>query len=74
MMSKYIFETKMEVRDYECDIEGIVNNANYLHYIGAYPPSLPEGMRPQLCRNAQQGCGCCGGENEPAVQGSAAMR
>ena len=34
---------------------------------GAYPPSLPEGMRPQLCRNAQQGRGCCGGENEPAV-------
>ncbi|MGI6232676.1 MAG: acyl-CoA thioesterase [Prevotella sp.] len=28
----YIFETRMEVRDYECDIEGIVNNANYLHY------------------------------------------
>ena len=28
----YIFETTMEVRDYECDIEGIVNNANYLHY------------------------------------------
>jgi acyl-CoA thioester hydrolase len=28
-----IFETRMEVRDYECDIEGIVNNANYLHYI-----------------------------------------
>lgn len=31
-MNKYIFETEMEVRDYECDIEGIVNNANYLHY------------------------------------------
>ena len=30
---KYIFETQMEVRDYECDIEGIVNNANYLHYM-----------------------------------------
>ena len=29
---EYIFETTMEVRDYECDIEGIVNNANYLHY------------------------------------------
>ena len=29
----YDFETKMEVRDYECDIEGIVNNANYLHYL-----------------------------------------
>ena len=32
-MAKYIFETRMMVRDYECDIEGIVNNANYLHYI-----------------------------------------
>ena len=31
-MKDYIFETRMEVRDYECDIEGIVNNANYLHY------------------------------------------
>ncbi|NPD53771.1 thioesterase family protein [Prevotella sp. PTAC] len=31
-MMEYQFETKMEVRDYECDIEGIVNNANYLHY------------------------------------------
>ncbi|MCR5642267.1 MAG: acyl-CoA thioesterase [Prevotella sp.] len=29
---KYCFETRMQVRDYECDIEGIVNNANYLHY------------------------------------------
>lgn len=33
MKKPYIFETKMEVRDYECDIQGIVNNANYLHYI-----------------------------------------
>jgi len=32
MSKKYVFETKMTVRDYECDIEGIVNNANYLHY------------------------------------------
>ena len=32
MGKKYIFETRMMVRDYECDIEGIVNNANYLHY------------------------------------------
>ena len=31
-MNNYHFETKMQVRDYECDIEGIVNNANYLHY------------------------------------------
>ena len=32
MDKKYIFETRLAVRDYECDIEGIVNNANYLHY------------------------------------------
>jgi len=31
-MNKYCFETRFEVRDYECDIEGIVNNANYIHY------------------------------------------
>ncbi len=29
---EYIFELKMEVRDYECDLQGIVNNANYQHY------------------------------------------
>ena len=29
---KKIFETEMKVRDYECDSQGIVNNANYLHY------------------------------------------
>lgn len=28
----YIFTARLLVRDYECDIEGIVNNANYLHY------------------------------------------
>lgn len=32
MIRNYIFQTRMQVRDYECDIEGIVNNANYLHY------------------------------------------
>lgn len=30
---KYIFELNMKVRDYECDLQGIVNNANYQHYI-----------------------------------------
>ena len=32
-MEKYIFELSMKVRDYECDLQGIVNNANYQHYI-----------------------------------------
>ncbi len=29
----YHFELTMKVRDYECDLQGIVNNANYQHYI-----------------------------------------
>jgi acyl-CoA thioester hydrolase len=33
MDNKYIYELKMKVRDYECDLQGIVNNANYQHYI-----------------------------------------
>lgn len=32
-MEKYVYELKMKVRDYECDLQGIVNNANYQHYI-----------------------------------------
>ncbi|MCR4921777.1 MAG: acyl-CoA thioesterase [Bacteroidaceae bacterium] len=30
---KYVYELKFKVRDYECDLEGIVNNANYQHYM-----------------------------------------
>ncbi len=31
-MSSTIFEYEMKVRDYECDVQGHVNNANYQHY------------------------------------------
>ena len=32
-MKSYIFKLSMKVRDYECDLQGVVNNANYQHYL-----------------------------------------
>lgn len=43
-MHDYIFSLEMQVRDYEIDCEGIVNNANYLHYL--------EHTRHEFCRHA----------------------
>jgi len=30
---KRVYELEFAVRDYECDLQGIVNNANYQHYL-----------------------------------------
>lgn len=44
MDKEYIFELPIKVRDYEVDAEGIVNNANYLHYL--------EHTRHEFCEQA----------------------
>lgn len=52
---KYVYEREMEVRDYELDAEGIVNNANYLHYL-EHTPWLLRGKRHFVCADAGEGC------------------
>ena len=32
-MKEYAFTIGIETRDYECDLQGVVNNANYQHYL-----------------------------------------
>lgn len=32
-MKEYLFTLADKVRDYECDLQGVVNNANYQHYM-----------------------------------------
>ncbi|MBO4571048.1 MAG: acyl-CoA thioesterase [Bacteroidales bacterium] len=34
-MKEYLYILEMSTRDYECDIQGVVNNANYQHYFEA---------------------------------------
>ena len=43
MSNQQNFELELEVRDYECDLQGIVNNAIYLNYL--------EHARHQLLKN-----------------------
>ena len=44
MTDTYIYQLEIKVRDYEVDAEGIVNNANYLHYL--------EHTRHEFCEQA----------------------
>ena len=33
IISEYLSDLEFIVRDYECDVQGVVNNANYQHYL-----------------------------------------
>ncbi|MDO4497892.1 MAG: acyl-CoA thioesterase [Bacteroidales bacterium] len=32
-MKEYAYKLEMKTRDYECDVQGVINNANYQHYL-----------------------------------------
>ena len=53
---EYPFEIELEVRDYECDLQGVVNNAVYLNYLehARHRCLLETGL--DFARLHEQGC------------------
>lgn len=62
-MKEYIFKLTDKVRDYECDLQGVVNNSNYQHYMEhtrhEFLESLGENFGACM-RRASSFCGPCG--------------
>ena len=54
-MSRKVFEIEMKVRDYECDAQGIVNNANYLHYFETTRHEFMESLGYSFAESHRQG-------------------
>ena len=54
-MSDYPFSIKMAVRDYECDIQGIVNNAVYQNYLEHARHEYLKSIGVDFANHAKQG-------------------
>ena len=55
-MTAYAFELEFEVRDYECDLEGFVNNAVYLSYLEHARHSYLRTQGLNFAQLHEQGC------------------
>lgn len=52
---KYIHTLSLEVRDYECDLQGIVNNAVYQHYFEHARHSFLRSINLDFAEHAKRG-------------------
>lgn len=53
---EYTFEITDKVRDYECDLQGIVNNANYQHYFEHARHEFLKSRQVSFARLHDEGC------------------